>query len=285
MITRIGIRCLFVYVSKDLQVDQGSKLHSSLRRFEELLWVFGLNKIAAPLQEILRGGAALRKTRLIRDFYSQILPADSLVFDIGANIGDLTRVFAALGARVVAVEPNSDCVRHIELTTERDRVETLQAAAGGKNGLGVLGISDRKDKMSSLSREWRDAMEKANSDYAGMWKREAMVPVITLDSLIERYGMPQYIKIDVEGFEEQVLRGLSSPPQLLSFEFNRAFFDALPHILKMKIFENAEFNFTLVDPCKFALGEWTDSEHLLQALTSPSCGAGVGDVFARCGKR
>jgi FkbM family methyltransferase len=256
-------------------------LQASRRRVEELLWVLGLSKLTGPLWEWLRGGRAIRQSRLMREFYSVLLPKGAVVFDIGANIGTMTRVFASEGAKVIAVEPNPDCIRHIERTTSRDAVEVLQAAVGEVNGLGVIRISDRKDKMSSLSAEWREAVAKDNRDYAGMWKREITVPLITLDTLIHRYGLPFYIKIDVEGYEEHVLRGLSGRPALLSLEFNRLLLAPVLRALDSAVFAEASFNFTLIDPVRFELAEWTDREGLKDRLSNLRDGPALGDIFAR----
>ena len=257
-------------------------MQNSRRRIEELLWVFGLNKVTGPLWEVLRGGKAMRQSRRMREFYSSLLPKDALVFDIGANVGTMTEVFSQLGAKVVAVEPNPDCARHIELTTSPDTVEVLQAAVGESSGLVVLKVSDRKDKMSTLSDEWSTAVSKENQDYLGMWKREVTVPAVTLDALVKRYGLPFYIKIDVEGYEEQALRGLSQCPPLLSFEFNRVFLDPALRALDNPIFDKAEFNYTLVDPVKFEIQEWVDRNELRKRILGLQQGTpGLGDIFAR----
>ena len=217
----------------------------------------------------------------MRDFYSRLLPKNALVFDIGANVGTMTRLFASLGARVVAVEPNADCVRHIELTTSRDTVEVLQAAISAANGLGVLKVSDRKDKMSSLSPEWCEAVSREHPDYAGLWKRELTVPLVTLDALIERFGQPAYIKIDIEGHEEAALRGLSQCPPLLSFEFNKVFLKPTLRVLDGPLLERALFNYTLVDPVKFEVQDWITRDQLKQTLLNLGAGPGLGDIFAR----
>jgi uncharacterized membrane protein len=47
-----------------------------------------------------------------------------------------------------------------------------------------------------------------------------VVPVTTLNDLIERYGHPDFVKIDVEGCEADVLKGLSSRVPLISLEFH-----------------------------------------------------------------
>jgi FkbM family methyltransferase len=256
-------------------------VQASRRRVEELFWALGLNKITSPIWERLRGGRAIQQSRLMRAFYSSLLPKSSLVFDIGANVGTMTTIFASLGARVIAVEPNPDCARHIELTTSRDAVQVLQAAVGASNGLSELQVSDRKDKMSSLSIEWREAVTKGNQDYVGMWNRKLTVPMITLDSLVQRYPLPFYIKIDVEGYEEQVLKGLSKCPPLLSFEFNGMFLEPALGALDSAIFEEASFNYTLVDPVKFELPNWVDRDELRKRIQGSQFAPGLGDIFVR----
>jgi FkbM family methyltransferase len=245
--------------------------------------VAGLQGVIGPLWERFRGSRAMRQSRGMREFYSALVKKDALVFDIGANVGTMTRVFASLGARVVAVEANPDCARHIELSSRRDRVEVLQTAVGDRNGLGILKISDRKDKMSSLSDEWREAVSKENRDYAGMWKRELTVPMITLDALIARYQMPDYIKLDIEGYEELAIQGLSVCPPILSFEFNRLFLESTLRALDSKSFRHATFNYTLIDPVKFELDEWVGQEELKRRLLDLGNGPGLGDIFARSG--
>jgi FkbM family methyltransferase len=261
-------------------------LQSSRRRVQELLWIFGLNRLTAWIWEVLRGRKAISQYRRMKDFYSALLPKDALIFDIGANIGTMTRVFVSLGAQVVAIEPNPDCVRHIELTTSRKAVEVLHAAVSDANGLAVLQVSDRKDKMSSLSDDWRDAVSRQNADYVGIWNRELTVPSVTLDALIERYGLPYYIKIDVEGHEERVIQGLSHRPPLLSFEFNRVFLDSALRAIANGVFAESLFNYTLVDPCKFELPDWVGRDELRERIRKlDNDGPALGDIFVKTGAR
>lgn len=256
-------------------------MRAAMRRFEEMLGAIGLGRAISPIGEALRGGKALRQSQRMREFYAALLPKGALVFDIGANVGTMTGIFAGLGARVVAVEPNPDCARHIELSTRRGQVEVLAAAVSDRDGQAVLKVSDRKDKMSSLSDEWRDAVSKENADYVGMWKREVTVPTITLDALIQRYGEPWYIKIDVEGYEEQVIKGLSQCPSLLSFEFNRVFLEPALKALESGVFDDAVFNYTLIDPVRFELADWVERNELKKAILELGEGQGLGDVFVR----
>jgi Methyltransferase FkbM domain len=126
---------------------------------------------------------------------------------------------------------------------------------------------------------------KANENYAGIWNRKLTVPMITLDTLIERYGIPDYIKIDVEGYEEKVLTALSICPPLLSFEFNRTFLDSAFRVIDNNIFAAAFFNYTLVDPIKFELQTWVDQSEMKRKIGELQAGSGLGDIFVSLARR
>jgi hypothetical protein len=51
------------------------------------------------------------------------------------------------------------------------------------------------------------------------WNETEQVVIDTLDNLIAKYGLPKFIKIDVEGFELDVLKGLTNPVPIISFEY------------------------------------------------------------------
>jgi FkbM family methyltransferase len=146
-----------------------------------------------------------------------IQPGD-LVFDIGANIGNRTRVFAALGARVIAVEPQQHCCYALRWVFKfQPRIKVICAAASMDNCPRRL-TQFSTDTVSSLSREWIAATEQ--SGRFGQRSRVAAFDVqcVTVDDLICKFGTPVFMKIDVEGHEPEVLMGLRSPAGTISFE-------------------------------------------------------------------
>lgn len=170
----------------------------------------------APLGELPAGfhpsfwiGSADRDGRRA-DLYKHFLRPGELAFDIGANCGEVTEVLLALGCRVVAVEPQAEIAKLIN-----PKAEVVVAGAGGAMGEMTL-YENVNPYLTSFSRQIADAASEIN----GSWSYRAVegVPVVTLDSLIEAYGLPRFCKIDVEGFEIEVLRGLSHPLPALSFE-------------------------------------------------------------------
>jgi FkbM family methyltransferase len=250
-------------------------------RAEDMLHGLGLYRPARAIYGTVLGREAKRQRELGRQFYASLLSAGDLVFDVGANLGNYSEIFSSLGARVVALEPNPDCVNHINRSNPSGNIEVIAAAVGACGGVATIKLADRSD-MSSLSDDWIRAIQKAQNQDDSLWARQITVPVVTLDSVIEKYGIPKFIKIDVEGFEESVLDGLSHQPSLLSFEFNTNYLDSAMRCLqKAAIAEGSTFNFVIGEPYRFELNTWTDLNALRSALHTLRPDAGYGDVFVK----
>jgi FkbM family methyltransferase len=264
-----------------------ANMKQSRRKIEEMLWVAGLHGSARQLYARTFGRQAAEAQRKMNNFYSGVIQPGKLVFDIGANVGVLSASFASLGAKVVAVEPNADCVRHIQLSYPDLGINVIQAAVGGQLGLVVLNVADERDVRSSVSEEWMSTMSELDQSYNKLWSRRVVVPMVTLDSLIAQFGMPQFIKIDVEGFEEKVLSGLSRQPPLLSFEFTAAFLAPALNCLGKTVFQEAStFNFAYNSedwgyPVRFEKDHWMDRAELERVLREVEGSDKQGDIFVQ----
>jgi len=159
----------------------------------------------------------LRQTRM-RRLYAGFVGTGDLVFDIGAHAGNRVRGFAALGCRVVALEPQPDFARLLRALFGRSpRIEVIQAAAGGAQGRASLSVSERTPTVTTLVEAWRDARTRDPRFARVRWNRCIEVETTTLDALIARFGAPSFVKIDVEGGEPAVLTGLTHAVPALSF--------------------------------------------------------------------
>ena len=199
-------------------------------------------------------------------FFSQFISKNDLVFDVGANVGDYTEIFVGLGGRVVAVEPNARLVPVLKRIRPRDRVAIECMALGSAEGLASLYLCG-KDYLATLSRDWISVAEQSDR-FAGIkWSQEVAVPVSTLDALIEKYGTPQFIKIDVEGFEKEVLAGLSTLTGFLSFEFNSEFTQGAASCLAQPCFSSdTKFNVVMGSCPPFLFDRWVGRDEILRFL-------------------
>lgn len=139
-------------------------------------------------------------------------PGD-LVFDIGAHVGERSKAMLALGCEVVAVEPQPGMFR----VPEDQLLHFEQAVVSDVIGEVEFFECPGSSYMSTISDErYRGGVQ--SHGYGYEFSPPVMVRSVTLDWLIARYGLPGFVKIDVEGAELRVLLGLSQPVPALSFE-------------------------------------------------------------------
>jgi len=161
------------------------------------------------------------RQRGLRRMYAPFVKSGDLVFDVGAHVGDRSVAFLALGARVVALEPQPGPAAVLERVLRgRDGATLLRSAVGPVAGTARLAVSRTHPTVSTLAHDWRERVGAANDGFREVaWDDEVEVEVTTLDRLIETHGTPAFVKIDVEGFEAEVLAGLNTPVPALSVEF------------------------------------------------------------------
>lgn len=223
----------------------------------------------------------VRRDRARVAFYRQFVQPGELAFDVGAHVGDRTTLLLRAGARVVAVEPQPALFAKLDRVFGGDpRVTLVAEAVGAEPGEAELRWPQRGLALASMSTEWVDRVR--NSGRFGVdWENRAVVPVTTLDALIERYGAPSFCKIDVEGYEEPVLRGLGHPIATLSIEFTPEYLDSTERaLLRLGEIGDYRFNYGLGESLVLVERRWLTRDEVLTQLQACEP-LSFGDVYAR----
>jgi FkbM family methyltransferase len=247
-------------------------------RVYELYWSFADRSVIA------------RTDREIR-FYRELLEGfhrGCLVFDVGANHGTKTDIFLKLGARVVAVEPdrtNQQILKEkfLSYRLARKPVVIVGKALSDREAVATMWIDEPGSAKNTLSRKWVETLERDDQRFGQHhdFGKQIIVETTTLDYLIAQHGVPFFIKIDVEGHEPNVLRGLHSAVPFVSFEVNLPEFapDGLECVeLLGRLAADGKFNYATGDYGNgLALPQWLDAPEFSRVLAQ--CADSSIEVF------
>jgi len=254
-----------------------------MRRLKNLLkktFVYGFVKSSRAKKQLARWTPHDQE---MLDFYRGFVSAGEVCFDVGANIGNRVKILLRLGARVVAVEPQRECVKVLKAVFGRHPHFTLvEEALGAAEGHAEIMIGSA-NTISSLSREWVDAVVKSGRFGDQRWDGTQQVTLTTLDRLIARYGAPAFIKIDVEGFEYEVVKGLSRTVKALSLEFTPEMLESTFRCLEhLEGLGEIELNYSIAESMRFSLDEWVTRSELVEILSTLADDHQLfGDVYVR----
>jgi FkbM family methyltransferase len=212
-----------------------------------------------------------------RAFYAQFVHRGDVCFDIGANVGNRAGLLRSLGARVIAVEPQPALAAYLRARYPRG-VTVVEAGAGSTPGVATLHLST-SHTVATMSTEFIE-MAIAEGRFEGArWVDSVEIAVTTLDELISLYGMPAFVKIDVEGFEPEVLRGLTISIPALSFEFVRSMQTRAEECVSLlAALDVYEFNFSEAESMRLGLDRWVRADEIIEAAANAT---DWGDVYAR----
>jgi FkbM family methyltransferase len=229
-------------------------------------------------------GDRRRRAAMDRLYAAFVKPGD-LVFDIGAHVGDRVGAFRRLGARVVAAEPQPALVKLLRWLYGRDPMVTIEPVAlGSEPGAIDLMLNIDNPTVSTVSRAFIAAAAGAAGWEGQHWTAQTRVPLTTLDALIARHGVPAFVKIDVEGFEADVLAGLTRTIPALSFEFTTIQRDvAAACIQRCVALGLTRFDAALGESQTLVHDRRCSAEEITRWLADLPPAANSGDIYALSG--
>lgn len=228
------------------------------------------------------------------DFYKGLLGGfreGDLIFDVGANQGYKTDIFLRLGAKVVAVEPDgiSQATLKEKFLNHRLKKKPLVIvgkAVSDKSSVKTMWIETPGSAKNTLSSKWAETLEGDDKRFghAVAFEHRREVETVSVEQLIATHGLPFFVKIDVEGHELSVLRGMERAVPFLSFEVNLPEFkpEGLECVQVLgRLAPDGEFNYTPDCRHGLILKQWQRAEQfsaVLASCTDPSI-----EVFWRHG--
>ncbi|OFY84084.1 MAG: hypothetical protein A3K10_09680 [Bacteroidetes bacterium RIFCSPLOWO2_12_FULL_31_6] len=216
-----------------------------------------------------------------REFYRQFIQPGDLCFDVGANIGNRTVIFLELGAKVIAIEPQQKCYEKL-IKRFGNKIELVTKGLGEKESVEKLYVSELS-AISSFSKEHIEVM-KEDRFKGTNWNTSVDIEMTTLDTLLDKYGTPVFCKIDVEGYEYDVLKGLSKPLKTISLEYIvpenlQVLINCINHLNKLG---SIECNYSFAEKMNLSLSNWISGKEMLNYIqTKEFLDTSWGDIYVR----
>jgi FkbM family methyltransferase len=213
-------------------------------------------------------------------FYSSFLKQGDLVYDVGANVGNRVRSFLQIGCKVIAVEPQDECV-HILQKEFGNSIEIIKKGLGSKEEEKTMYVAN-ESTISSLSEQFIERLKKDRFKRYN-WDRQIKIQLTTLDKLISQHGKPLFCKIDVEGYEYEVLKGLSQPLKYISIEYavpeqTDILIDCINYCTQLN--PNYKFNYCVGESMQYLLQKPMNATDFLQHVqTAQFQETEFGDVY------
>lgn len=212
---------------------------------------------------------------LHKKFYSHLIDKDDLCFDIGANKGLKSKVFISLGAKVIAFEPQSSCSIYLN-DIKNKNFNYLSIAVGSKDETKGLNIANHIE-VATFSNEFIDYFKNDTLK----WSKIEKVEVKKLDTLIKEYGIPYFCKIDVEGYELEILSNLSYKIPIIEFEFTGGFISNTIETIELLNKQNTVYNYNLNEKPKFELKNWVSEKDIITIINDLPINRLHGNIFVK----
>lgn len=154
-----------------------------------------------------------------------------LIYDVGMHNGDDTAHYLHRGFRVLAIDANpqacEDAMRRFREEASSGRLTILNAGITAEPGPRDFWICETNSEWNSFDRQI--------ASRNGVPHHSIQVPCLTFAEILERHGVPYYLKVDIEGHDWlclDALRGRRDLPVYISTEVSR-FEEALRTLIEL----------------------------------------------------
>lgn len=203
------------------------------------------------------------ESRLLLKKYSNVVKKDYLIFDIGGNRGNHSLIFLMLGVKkIILLEPNPDLIYSLKKRFKGKNVEIINNGVSSKRGFFYFNILEDSGHSTFVEYCEKEVL-----------KRRIKVKTIRLSDLIKKYGIPDFIKIDVEGFEWEVLKTLTKKVKGIVFENS-----CIENSKKCLIHLNTQGEYLFATDSQILNKNWESYKKFLKNINSYKKGS---NIFAK----
>lgn len=254
----------------------------------KILKAFGIytpiKRLKDNIQDKLRDDGPFNKE--MYSMYNNFVKEGYLCYDIGAYNGNRTDTFLKLGAKqVITVEPTKYSYDKLKKKFAKEpKVTLLKVGVADKEGKQNMSLCS-SSAFSTFEDSWKEEIE-TNPKLANLeWTGKEEIDMVSLNNLIEKYGLPDFLKIDIEGYEEKAFSTLNYAIPCLSFEYLIKFPKRTMNcIYYLCALGDYEFNYSIGETMKLSLDHWCDGVKILQELQKADPNVIFGDVYCRLRK-
>jgi len=220
----------------------------------------------------------ISKKKKLKKLYKTLSIESVLCFDIGANLGYKSLILLESNNKVVAFEPQTNCQIHLDKISKKNTDFIVeQLAIGSENSESELFIGNHIE-IATLSNKFIEHFRNENI----YWNQKEQVKIVTLDSQIEKYGIPEFCKIDAEGSEYDILKKLSYRIQIIEFEFTGGFIEeTMLCINKISSLGDYKFNYILNEKPELKLEKWVSNQEISSLIKALKPIHLHGNIFAK----
>jgi FkbM family methyltransferase len=225
-----------------------------------------------PLNRIYRNKTLRKRYFEQLHFYKELLGENKkLIFDVGANVGDTAHMFRRIADKVIALEPDDQNCKILRARFGNSKhVIIIQKAVSSVSGETEFFIDAPGSAFNTLSKKWVNVLQNTELTRFGStmkFGQHKKVETTTLDLLISQYGNPDFIKIDVEGFELEVIKGLTKSVNRISVECNfPEFYAETIEIIQYLNELNPAYRFNYYNEHSFLLPDFIDAREMISIL-------------------
>jgi FkbM family methyltransferase len=224
----------------------------------------------------IRNPVTYKKSVEEKNIYKKLLSGvdykNELIFDVGANKGDKSAIFLALTKKVIAFEPSEKWFAFLMKRFRNQNIELFNFALGGAESFLEYYEIENNEGYNSLSKKHIETTVTARGISTLSSVKSKKIKVEIIENFITRFGKPIYIKIDVEGYEYEVIKGLKSAVPIISFEANLPeFCDETIQIIEYltnNLSDRYRFNF--IAESSFLKDQFLSKEEAIKVLQTTS---------------